>query len=106
VFIETPIYNCQHKQIGYTTGEDNLQQLQNTYAVKKMSTYYFGNKNDTISWQYNFINNVPGEAYPVGKWAVSNIICGTVVFANSKGYVALYPKSDGSRIVNIYYKNK
>jgi hypothetical protein len=78
----------------------------NTYAVKISSSYYFGNKNDTISWQYNFLNNVPSEAYPVGKWAVSKIICGTGVFANCKGYVAVYPKLDGSRTVNIYYKNK
>ena len=106
VFIETPIYNKYHEKIGYKTAEDYVQQLnkKDEYSVKISSTYYFGNKGESISWQYNFKNNIPSEAYPVNKWAVSNIICGTGKYYNVKGYVMVYPKEDGTRYVKILYK--
>ena len=104
VFINTTIYNKHNEQIGYKVADDYVQQANDgKYLVRINNTYYFTGLG-TVSWQYCFENNTSSEAYPVGKLASSQIICGTGYFENAKGYVTLLPKADGNRLVTVYFK--
>jgi hypothetical protein len=103
VFVKTPIYDLTDTKIGYKVTDDYVQQIEaNKYIVRLNNTYYIEGKG-SISWQYVFENNTPTVFYPINKLAASNIISTTGDYYGKKGYVSLFPKSDGLRIVNITF---
>ena len=102
-FVKTPLYDFTNTQIGYKVSDDYVQQVaSNKYIVRLNNTYYINDKG-SISWQYVFENDKPTVFYPVNILAASNIIASTGVYYGKTGNVSLFPKPDGSRIVNITF---
>jgi hypothetical protein len=103
VFVRAPIYDFTDKQIGYKVTDDYVQQVSDDkYIIRLNNTYYIDGKG-TISWQYVFENDKPTVFYPVNKLVASNIISTTGDYYGQTGKVSLFPKPDGSRIVNITF---
>jgi hypothetical protein len=103
-FLKIPIYDNFNTKIGYKVAEDYIQELSdNKYAVTINSTYYFINNNSTISWQFNFINNLPNYYYPLNQINSSNITATTGEYFGKTGIVSLIAKEDGSRDVTISF---
>lgn len=103
VFVKTPIYDFTNTQIGYKVSDDYVQQVaSNKYIVTLNNTYYLEGKG-TVSWQHTFENDKNTVFYPVDQLAASNIIATTGEFYGNTGFVSLFPKSDGTRIVNITF---
>jgi len=102
-FIQTPIYNSSNIEIGYKASDDYIQQVDvNKYMIRINNTYYI-DEQGTISWSYNFINNVPSVYYPAGALAASNITSTTGNYFGKKGIVALLPSENGYRNVTIVF---
>ena len=74
----------------------------NKYIVRLNNTYYIDDKG-SISWQYVFENDNKNVYYPVNKLVASNIIVTTGEYYGKTGKVSLFPKPDGSRIVNVTF---
>ena len=103
VFVKTPIYSFDDKLIGYKLSDDYVQQVEsNKYVVRLNNTYYIEGAG-SISWQYVFENDKPAVFYPVNQVAASNIISTTGEYYGLTGKVSLFPKPDGSRIVNVTF---
>ena len=103
VFVKTPLYDFANKQIGYKVSDDYVQQVaENKYIVRLNNTYYLEDKG-SISWQYVFENDKNTVFYPVNNLAASNIISTTGEFFGNSGVVSLFPKPDGTRIVNVTF---
>jgi hypothetical protein len=103
VFVRAPIYDLANKKIGYKVSDDYIQQVAtDRYVVRLNNTYTIDGKG-TISWQYVFVSDKPEIYYPVNEQAATNIISSTGEYFGLKGTVALFPKSDGSRLVNISF---
>ena len=103
VFVRAPIYDFTDKQIGYKVTDDYVQQVSDDkYIVRLNNTYYIDGKG-TVSWQYVFENDKPTVFYPINKLVASNIISTTGDYYGQTGKVSLFPKPDGSRIVNITF---
>ena len=103
VFVRTPIYDFTNKQIGYKVSDDYVQQVEsNKYIVRLNNTYYIEGQG-SVSWQYVFENDQPTVFYPVNKLAASNVISTTEEYYGKTGKVSLFPKPDGTRIVNITF---
>ena len=103
VFVKAPLYDFTDTFIGYKVSDDYVQQIgENKYIVRLNNTYYFEGKG-SISWQYVFENDNKNVYYPVNDVVASNIISSTGEYYGKSGYVSLFPKSDGSRIVNITF---
>jgi hypothetical protein len=102
-FVKAPIYDFTNTQIGYKVSDDYVQQVeQNKYIVRLNNTYYIDGKG-TVSWQYVFENDKNTVFYPPNITASSNIISTTGDFYGKNGFVSLFPKLDGSRIVNVTF---
>jgi phosphoribosylformylglycinamidine (FGAM) synthase-like amidotransferase family enzyme len=103
VFVKAPLYDFTDKLIGYKVTDDYVQQVaENKYIVRLNNTYYLEGRG-TVSWQYVFENNTNTVFYPVNINASSNIISTTGEFYGNSGMVSLFPKSDGSRLVNVTF---
>ena len=103
VFVKAPLYDFSDTKIGYKVTDDYVQQVEpNKYIVRLNNTYYFEGKG-SVSWQYVFENSQNTVYYPVNQLAASNIIAATGEFYSKTGKVSLFPKEDGSRIVNITF---
>ena len=59
--------------------------------------------NLSVSWQYVFENDNYNVFYPVNKLVASNITSTTGEFYGKTGKVSLFPKDDGSRLVNVTF---
>jgi len=102
-FVKTPIYDFTDAVIGYKVSDDYVQQVDvNKYIVRLNNTYYLEGKG-TISWQYVFENDTNNIYYPINKLAASNIISATGDYYGKNGFVSLFPKPDGTRVVNITF---
>jgi hypothetical protein len=105
VFVKAPLYDFTDTLIGYKATDDYVQQVApNKYIVRLNNTYYLEGKG-SISWQYVFENNTNTVFYPVNKVACSNIIAATGDYYGKTGFVSLFPKPDGSRVINITFDN-
>ena len=105
VFVKTPIYDFTDKKIGYKISDDYVRQVEiDKFIVELNNTYYIEGKG-TITWQYFFENDKPTVFYPVNQLAVSNIISSTGEYFGESGTVSLFPKPDGSRIVNVTFNS-
>jgi len=108
VFVRSPIYTLENKQIGYKVSDDYVQQVDTgKYVVRLNNTYVFyskGVKVGSISWQYVFVNTTNSVYYPVNVANKSTIISGTGKFVNAKGTVTLIAKPDGDRFVYIKFQ--
>jgi hypothetical protein len=106
VFVKAPIYDLTDKKIGYKVSDDYIQQVAaDKYIVRLNNTYYIeGDQEGSISWQYVFENDIPEIYYPINQQAVTNIIATTGEYFGLGGTVSLFPKADGSRYVNIFFK--
>ena len=103
VFVKAPLYDFSNTKIGYKVTDDYVQQVAtNKYIVRLNNTYYIEG-NGSISWQYVFENDKPSVFYPVNMVAASNIIATTGKYYGQTGKVSLFPKQDGTRIVNITF---
>ena len=103
VFVKAPIYDFTDTKIGYKVTDDYVQQVKsNKYIVRLNNTYYIDDKG-SISWQYVFENDNKNVYYPVNKLVASNIIVTTGEYYGKTGKVSLFPKPDGSRIVNVTF---
>ena len=103
VFVKAPLYNLANVQIGYKVTDDYVQQVApNKYVVRLNNTYYIEGSG-SISWQYVFENDKPSVFYPVNQLAASNIISTTGEYYGKTGKVSLFPKPDGTRIVNVTF---
>ena len=56
-----------------------------------------------ILFKYVFENDKPSVFYPVNIVAASNIIATTGDYYGKTGKVSLFPKQDGTRIVNVTF---
>jgi len=105
VFVKAPIYDFTDKKIGYKATDDYVQQVEtNKYIIRLNNTYYIEGKG-SISWQYVFENSSSSVFYPVNKTVASNIISTTGEYYGKKGNVSLFPKPDGTRLVNITFSS-
>ena len=105
VFVKAPLYDLTDTKIGYKVTDDYVQQVgPNKYIVRLNNTYYIDNKG-SISWQYVFENDTNTVFYPVNKVAASNIIATTGEYYGKSGSVSLFPKPDGTRLVNITFNS-
>ena len=103
VFVKAPIYDFTDTKIGYKVTDDYVQQVKSKkYIVRLNNTYYIDDKG-SISWQYVFENDNKNVYYPVNKVVASNIIATTGEYYGKTGKVSLFPKPDGSRIVNVTF---
>jgi hypothetical protein len=103
VFVKAPLYDLTNTQIGYKVTDDYVHQVDhNKYIIRLNNTYYIEGKG-SVSWQYVFENTQPTVYYPVNKLAASNIIATTGDYYGKPGKVSLFPKEDGTRIVNITF---
>jgi hypothetical protein len=103
VFVKAPLYDFTDTRIGYKVTDDYVQQIGiNKYIVRLNNTYYIEGKG-SISWQYVFENDNKNVYYPVNQLVTSNIISTTGDYYGKKGFVSLFPKPDGSRIVNVTF---
>jgi hypothetical protein len=103
VFVKAPLYDFTDSLIGYKVTDDYVQQVGvNKYIIRLNNTYYLEGRG-TISWQYVFENDTNKVFYPINKIAASNIISATGEFYGKSGFVSLFPKQDGSRIVNVTF---
>ena len=104
--MKAPIYDLTDKKIGYKVSDDYIQQVSaDKYIVRLNNTYYIeDNQEGSISWQYVFESDIPEIYYPINKQAVTNIIATTGEYFGLGGTVSLFPKADGSRYVNIFFK--
>jgi len=103
VFVKAPIYDLTNKLIGYKVSDDYVQQVaENKYIIRLNNTYYLEGKG-SVSWQHVFENDKNTVFYPVDTTAASNIISTTGDFYGQLGFVSLFPKSDGTRLVNVTF---
>ena len=103
VFVTAPLYDFTDTRIGYKVTDDYVQQIgPNKYIVRLNNTYYLDGKG-SISWQYVFENDKNTVFYPINQLAASNIISGTGEYYGKNGFVSLFPKADGSRVVNVTF---
>ncbi len=102
-FVRTPIYDFTNKMIGYKVSDDYVQQVSKEKYIVRISNTYSLNERGTISWQYAFENKDPTIYYPVNELAASNITATTGEFYGKTGKVSLFPKPDGSRLVNVTF---
>jgi hypothetical protein len=105
VFVKAPIYDFSNTKIGYKVTDDYVQQVaSNKYIVRLNNTYYIEGSG-SISWQYVFENDKPAVFYPVNKIVASNIISTTGEYYGKTGKVSLFPKEDGTRLVNVTFNS-
>jgi hypothetical protein len=107
VFVRAPLYSFDNNPIpiGYKVTDDYVQQVaEKKYIIRLNNTYYLEGKG-SISWQYVFENNKPEVYYPINQLAASNIISSTGEYFGKTGTVSLFPKDDGSRLVNVTFNN-
>lgn len=107
VFVRAPLYSFDNNPvpIGYKVTDDYVQQVaENKYIIRLNNTYYLEGRG-SISWQYVFENDIPAVYYPVNQLTASNIISTTGEFFGKSGTVSLFPKEDGSRLVNVTFNN-
>jgi len=103
VFVKAPLYDLANTKIGYKVTDDYVQQVAlNKYIIRLNNSYYIEG-NGSISWQYVFENDSPSVFYPVNKVVASNIIATTGEYYGKTGKVSLFPKQDGTRIVNVTF---
>ena len=103
VFVKAPLYDFTNTQIGYKVTDDYVQQVaSDKYIIRLNNTYYIEGKG-SVSWQYVFENDKPTVFYPINKLVASNIIASTGDYYGKNGKVSLFPKPDGTRIVNITF---
>jgi len=103
VFVKAPIYDFADTKIGYKITDDYVQQVDtNKYIIRLNNTYYIEGKG-SVSWQYVFENDKPAVFYPVNQLVASNIISTTGDYYGKTGKVSLFPKPDGTRIVNVTF---
>jgi hypothetical protein len=103
VFVKAPIYDFTNTKIGYKVTDDYVQQVApNKYIIRLNNTYYIEGKG-SISWQYVFENDKPLVFYPVDKVVASNIVSTTGEYYGQTGKVSLFPKKDGTRVVNVTF---
>jgi len=103
VFVKAPLYDFTDKIIGYKVSDDYVQQVsENKYIVRLNNTYYLEGKG-SVSWQHVFENDNNTVFYPVNVNAASNIISTTGEFYGNSGVVSLFPKPDGTRVVNVSF---
>ena len=103
VFVRAPIYDFTDKLIGYKVSDDYVQQVaEKKFIIRLNNTYYLEGRG-SISWQHVFENDKNEVFYPVNVTAASNIISTTGEFYGKSGAVSLFPKSDGTRVVNVTF---
>ena len=105
VFVRAPLYDFTDQRIGYKVTDDYVQQVaENKYIVRLNNTYHFDDKG-SVSWQYVFENDKNTVFYQVNQVVASNIIATTGAFYGKTGNVSLFPKADGTRVVNVTFSN-
>ena len=89
--------------IGYKVSDDYVQQVaENKYIIRLNNTYYLEGRG-SVSWQHVFENDKNTVFYSVDVSAASNIISTTGEFYGNTGVVSLFPKKDGTRVVNVTF---
>lgn len=103
VFVNCPIYNLAGTAIGYKVSDDYVQQVAaGKYIIRLNNTYHISGQG-SISWTYVFENTKAEVFYPINQVAASNITFTTGNYYGKTGSVSLFPKSDGTRQVNITF---
>ena len=103
VFVKAPLYDFTDKRIGYKVTDDYVQQVgEKKYIVRLNNTYSIDGKG-SISWQYVFENDNQNVFYPTNGIVASNIIATTGEYYGKTGFVSLFPKPDGTRVVNVTF---